>query len=143
MHHHYRDIIDRIDERPKWWDEDGVPRYCEFGPDEGAHIYANEIALLEIRCQNCHTHFKVAISNTPGNFGPKGFHWSPNEMENALRKGNGLHYGDPPNAGCCASGPTMNSEPIRVLEFWRRGLNDARVPECEVELEEAQWGDPR
>ena len=24
-----------------------------------------------------------------------------------------IHYGDPPNAECCASGPTMNSEPAR------------------------------
>ncbi|MFW6184041.1 MAG: hypothetical protein ACOC8X_09610 [Chloroflexota bacterium] len=49
-----------------------------------------------------------------------------------------LHYGDPPNAGCCPAGPTMNSEPRRVLEFYRRS-NDRfgfeRVLDYERELE--------
>ena len=29
-----------------------------------------------------------------------------------------LHYGDPPNDGCCDAGPTMNSVPHRVIEYW-------------------------
>ena len=36
MHHHYADIRDRLG-TPLWWDEYGVPRYCEFGPNEGAN----------------------------------------------------------------------------------------------------------
>ena len=29
-----------------------------------------------------------------------------------------IAYGDPPNIGCCPAGPTMNSVPRRVLEYW-------------------------
>lgn len=32
-----------------------------------------------------------------------------------------IHYGDPPNVGCCPAGPTMNCWDLRVLEFWERG----------------------
>ena len=40
-----------------------------------------------------------------------------------------LHYGDPPNSQCCAAGPTMNSEPHRVVEFWkRRSFNETWKP---------------
>jgi len=30
-----------------------------------------------------------------------------------------LHFGDPPNLGCCIN-PDINSEPRRVIEHWRR-----------------------
>lgn len=48
-----------------------------------------------------------------------------------------LHYGDPPNIHCCAAGPTMNSIPIRVLEYWSREnplLDWQRDPALEVEI---------
>jgi hypothetical protein len=32
MHNHYDDILDRIDEPPTWFDDYGVPRFCEFSP---------------------------------------------------------------------------------------------------------------
>ena len=31
-----------------------------------------------------------------------------------------IHYGDPPNRGCCVGGATMNSVCHRVVEFWER-----------------------
>lgn len=116
----YADIRDRIAEPPRWWDERGVPRYCDFSPREAANIYADEAALAEVTCQSCGTPFRVAFSG--------------DEMERAMARHRGreapsiaerirareLHYGDPPNSGCCAAGPTMNSEPRRVLEYWAR-----------------------
>lgn len=33
---------------------------------------------------------------------------------------NEIHYGDPPNIQCCDSGPTMNSVPIEIIEYWEQ-----------------------
>ena len=38
-----------------------------------------------------------------------------------MADGGALHYGDPPNMGCCPAGPTMSSIPREVLEMWVRG----------------------
>lgn len=115
MNHHYRDIRDKIAEAPRWFDEAAVPRYCAFTPKETANIYANQAALVEIACQNCGERFLVAFS------------WSSMDRINRVptliqqvRDGS-LHYGDPPNTGCCAAGPTMNCDDIRVVEFWAQG----------------------
>lgn len=126
MHHHYRDITDKLGQ-PLWWDEYAVPRYCEFNPNEVADIYASEVCLLEIGCQNCGQGFKVAMS------------WS--YMDRVIRDSrslseliaiNAIHYGDPPNNGCCPAGPTMNSIPIQVIEFWQKNrLERERKPELE------------
>ena len=35
----YADIRSRIAEEPKWWDEEGVPRYCEFSHKELSLIH--------------------------------------------------------------------------------------------------------
>jgi hypothetical protein len=120
MHHHYRDIIDKCG-RPLWWDEYAVPRYCAFAPDQCANIYADEVAYLEIACQNCGAQFSVAMSSSqldrilratiPGAIMPT----LASEIEDIT-----IHYGDPPNAGCCLAGPTMNCIDRRVLEFWRQ-----------------------
>ena len=53
MLQHYEDIFSRIAEPPRWFDEQGVPRYCEFAPDRIANIHAQECALLAIECQSC------------------------------------------------------------------------------------------
>ena len=54
-----------------------------------------------------------------------------------------IHYGDPPNIGCCPAGPTMNCWDLAVVEFWnhtplgewKRGLEQwQRVPELERDL---------
>ena len=138
MNHHYRDIRSRIHEAPKWWDENAVPRYCDFAPNESANIYAREVLLLEIQCQGCGAHFDVAMSHgdLEIGWGEDGKAWARayKSFADRLRE---LHYGDPPNAGCCAAGPTMNSIPLRVLEFWHAPKvgNWQRRPECEVRIE--------
>lgn len=136
MNHYYQDILERIPEPPKWWDEHAVPRYCDFAPDQVANIYAREAVLLEIACQNCGKFFDVAMS------------WD--EMQGHLRgepslrfciEGKTFHYGDPPNARCCPAGPTMNCLDIRVKQYWLKesgSFNWQRVAALEIELPDAE-----
>lgn len=137
----YADIRNRIPETPLWWDEHAVPRYCAFRPDEVANIYARECALVRIDCQSCGEQFRVAFSWDNYELGRNedGTAWvkatDPMTVERVQR----LHYGDPPNGMCCATGAVMNSEPVRVIEFWSRRDNVfewKRVPELELRLDE-------
>jgi hypothetical protein len=112
----YDDIISRIKEPILWWDEHAVPRYVTFHPSEAANIYAREVALLQVDCQNCGRVFRVAMSSDMMAEALK------LPLLSALITSQDIHYGDPPNVGCCPGGPTMNSVPRRVLEFWRRRL---------------------
>lgn len=155
MLHHYGDIVDRIDETPRWWDEHGVPRFCCFGPDHLANIYAREAVLLRIECQGCGTPFLVALSRSDlGRYG-----WTPDADYETTGKGtfgplpgatlaerieaDEIHYGDPPNTGCCPAGPTMNSIPREVVEYWRaeRACVWERRPELERRIA-CDWADP-
>jgi hypothetical protein len=107
----YEDITSRIATDPLWFDEYGVPRYCDFSPLEIVNAYANTCALALISCQRCKKEFSVAFSE------------KAILQESELEKGilsRTLGYGDPPNIGCCGSGPTMSSVSERVLEFWER-----------------------
>ena len=108
MKRHYQDILDRIPAPPIWWDEHGVPRYCVFAPTESADIYADEVALVLIECQDCRRQFAVAICPD-----------RPTELLADSIRANRIEYGDPPNVHCCPSGPTMSSIPRRVIEYWR------------------------
>lgn len=128
MKHHYRDIRNELGE-PVWWDEAGVPRYCEFGVHETNVVYVDEVALLEIACQGCGTVFQVAMSwNNFNNLFRKD---RVPPLSERIRDGI-IHYGDPPNGDCCAAGASMNSIPLRVLEFWQRESYDwVRKPEYE------------
>lgn len=112
MNHDYDDIISRIAEPPIWWDEHAVPRYAPFEPGLQADIYADEVVLIEVRCQSCGHVFHVCLSHSMlgESYGPLA----------ACIPDRAIHYGDPPNIGCCPSGPTMNSEPRRVIEYWSR-----------------------
>lgn len=144
MNQHYPDLIDKLGE-PLWWDERGVPRYLPFHPSLCNDIYAKEAVLFRICCQTCGREFNVADT------------WSEMDMvmnPHAVSLRNrvddrSLHYGDPPNIGCCEAGPTMNCEDLDVLEFWQRHeaqyicnghitddryFNWARLPELEVKL---------
>ena len=140
MRHHYDDIRSRIAEEPRWFDEKAVPRYCEFHPDRTANIYAREAVLFRIRCQGCPQTFDVCMSWSMGvreALARPPVTSSP--LPGLIRTG-ALHYGDPPNVRCCPAGPTMNSEPMRVLQFWRQGGPNAafewvRVPDLEVALD--------
>lgn len=134
MHANYADIRERIAEPPKWFDERAVPRYCEFQPHQVADIYAREVVLAEIACQGCGAKFHVAFSRDPARYHLLGL--EPRELAADIRERT-LHYGDPPNTVCCPAGPTMNSEPIRVLEYWRKdyAISFAWVRDTSLETE--------
>lgn len=129
MHHYYEDILSRIESPPLWFDENAVPRWCAFAPNQGANIYFEELALVLIECQNCGREFEVAMS------------WSIMDqirdvpkLSEQIKDGS-LHYGDPPNVRCCPAGPTMNCMDIRVLQFFKREhCEHTRVPELEIAL---------
>ena len=129
---------------PTWFDEEGVPRWCDFEPDLVNDIYADEVALIKIACQSCGRRFQVAMS------------WS--RMTKAAIAGERLsvrtpqlYYGDPP---CYSwyreiwdpidafklrqcSGSTMTSENLRIMEFWKREECEwIRVSEFQVALED-------
>lgn len=137
MHQRYDDILDRIGEAPQWFDENAVPRFKAFAPDACADIYACEAVLALITCQDCGHPFKVAFSHS--------------RLRQALRNDRSLaedirektlHFGDPPNIGCCAAGPTMNSEPRRVLEYWYQDdrFQWSRAAELEVDIQPSWVG---
>lgn len=119
MHHDYSDITGLTDASPKWHDENGVPRYCDFHPNHLSNIYAREVALVAIDCQRCRTRFQVAISESSQQHKL----WDETLKSRVaflsdLITNRTLHYGDPPNVHCCDTGPSMNSIPISVLEYW-------------------------
>lgn len=138
MHRYLEDILENIDKEPQWFDENAVPRYCAFGPDQVADIYANEVAYVLIRCQGCQHPFKVAFSRSSMDDAIE--HARGNKTPRTLEmrvKDKSIHYGDPPNIRCCPSGPTMNSDPIQVLEFWERKHMDwRRRPDLEGALDD-------
>lgn len=130
MKANYHDIMGLIDQNPLWFDEHGVPRYVKFHPTEAANIYAQEVVLLQVGCQGCEAVFQVAMSL---------------DREQFIQQGKSLHerieareleYGDPPNTECCRAGPTMGSEPQRVLEYWWRqlGVGWSRNERFEVDI---------
>lgn len=126
MNHHYKDIRDLTDKEPEWWDENGVPRYCEFYPSRITDIYKKECALCLIACQGCGRRFRVALSES--------LTMERLSISNLIDKRQ-LHYGDPPNMECCPSGPTINSIMIRVVEYWavpKDGLDLVRDKTREV-----------
>jgi hypothetical protein len=133
MNINYHDILSRIPEPPKWFDEHAVPRFIAFSPDQVADIYADEAVLAEVACQGCARCFSVAFSLSPMDR-VRAIGVQP-RLADQIRNQT-LHYGDPPNVDCCAAGPTMNSEPKRVLEYWaREGFDWVRKTELEVSIE--------
>lgn len=142
MHHHYQDItapMRTIGREPRWWDENGVPRYSEFSANDSANIYADEVVLMRIECQGCGTPFDVCMtSSAMKRLLFQLHHGRPGASMAELIKTQQIHYGDPPNTNCCPAGATMNSIPVRVLEYWTRKENIfgmKRVPELEVTIE--------
>lgn len=131
----YKDIRSLIDFEPLWWDEHGCPRYCKFRPQETANIYADEAVLLLIECQYCGREFPVCLSRAASFAAIRG---DSAASLAALIGSAEIHYGDPPNIGCCPAGPTMNSVPLRVLEYWRRHRATVtgwfRVEELEINV---------
>lgn len=133
----YEDILSRIPDPPKWWDEEGVPRYDDFNPHMAANFYADEAALLLIQCQNCGEAFYVCVSNCLNDGG--------SSLATRI-KNQTIHYGDPPNSGCCHSGPSMNSLPRQVLQYWKlsgsRRREWKRVASLEIVVR-AEWDETK
>jgi len=128
MNQYFEDIISVMG-KPKWFEDHGFPRYCEFSPSEVCNIYAKEVVYFLIACQSCGTLFKVAISSSgyDSKYNPHSF------KEHILNKAIG--YGDPPNMKCCGAGPTMSSDNVKVLEFWERPHFDwIRNSKYEIDL---------
>ena len=104
----YEDILSRIAEPPRWFDEQGVPRYCEFAPHHIANIYANECALLAIECQSCGRPFIVALDAAMANhkaINPKGREWRT--LADIIRS-HQIEYGTLPMWSAVVSGATQN-----------------------------------
>jgi len=127
----YSDIIEKCGE-PQWWDEVGVPRYCNFDPKKVNDIYAREVAFLRIRCQSCHKEFLVAISWCP-------IHNLRNIAAYSERKKGDIYYRDPPRHdidGRCCAGETMTSETLEVIELWKSDIGKwTRLTEFEGVVE--------
>lgn len=121
MNASYKDIRERIQEEPTWWDENGTPRYGAFHPDLSPNIYAREVVLLVIACQSCQSRFSVEVNSGFG-FG--------HSLSEQVQK-HSIGYGDPPAHSC--TGDTMSSDEVAVAEFWARpGMEDwKRVAELE------------
>lgn len=134
MHQSYADITEQLGE-PLWWDEIGVPRYCEFSPRQANNIYASEVVLYAVACQDCGREFKVASSldRYAAAYTDSEGVVRTRRLADAIRARK-LHYGDPPNIGCCLAGPTMNSVPLRVLEYWHRNSSGHFVRDRKLEL---------
>lgn len=113
MHADYSDIRSRIQEEPSWFDEFAVPRYGPFSPDAMGNVYAREAVLILSACQGCGRHFRLAMSHP--------YYKGDLDLATAICN-RSLHYGDPPNVGCCATGPTMGVVELEVLEYWWRIL---------------------
>lgn len=114
----YKDIIEKAG-KPLWFDENGVPRYVEFHPRHCVMAGVQEVVLAEVMCQGCGTPFLVALSWRDGERELYGKTFPPTDRLTKVG-GNSLHYGDPPNIGCCDSGPTMTSDFHRIVEAWVR-----------------------
>lgn len=148
MNTEYDDIRSRIAEPPTWFDERAVPRYGSFHPRQMANIYAQEGVLMEIACQGCGRRFDVALSFLNLSHDGEAGQYIRDEQNTPIQtfaeviRRRRLHYGDPPNIRCCEAGPTMNSIPKRVLQYWtRRTLGDwERDSELEIDLSDGWAG---
>jgi hypothetical protein len=135
MFQDYSDITERIDAIPKWWDENGVPRYVEFAPHRVANIYAVEVVLLDIACSMCLRPFQVALS------GQGGAHRDENgvSLADQIRSGE-IDYYDPPNYGGCRDGASTGCFNLAVVQYWRRDFLRGweRNPSLEIVLPETK-----
>lgn len=138
----YEDIFalaDRLGEKPRWFDEHGVPRFCEHHPRHCPDIYATEAALVLISCQRCALEIHVQMSRSSGDdLRTDLMKLPPTTLADQVRGGT-IHYGDPPSHDSdgeyCHAGCTMNCWDLRILEFWTRASWDwERVTALEIEL---------
>lgn len=136
----YEDILGMgrlLGKEPLWFDRHAVPRYTEFHPRQSSCIYASQVMLMLIQCQNCRTAFKVEM--TFSSFDAVLYNAPP--LSERVRE-KAVHYGDPPNTWCCPSGPSMNCIDVRVEQFWIKNADYEweREPSLEIEIE-GEWDD--
>jgi hypothetical protein len=119
----YEDIRSRISDPILWWDDNGVPRYCEFHPSR-CGIYDVAAALVDVSCQACGRRFLVAMTMDRS---------ALQKLGDAYRRPShgdvgSFRYGDPPSHRHegCAAGDTMNVEGVRVVQFWEREAGEWR-----------------
>ena len=133
----YDDIHSRIADPIRWWDDNGVPRYCDFSPEK-CGVYDDVVALVEVGCQACMKRFRVAVTFDGESRRQVGEQYALPTIGNI----GSFAYRDPPSHfhgtdGCV--GNTMTSESIRVLEFWQRDQQDwIRHPEFEIYVGEQE-----
>jgi len=146
----YTDIIEAVGREPQWWDEVGVPRFCEFHPMHLNNPYACEGVLLLIACQSCSKEYHVALSYhhlDVSNIEATKALLAADEAEKEpppqalpampltrrLKAGYEISYGDPPFA-CgdnCSAGYSMLSYTLRVEQVWLRSDEWTRIPKLE------------
>ena len=134
MLQHYEDILSRIAEPPRWFDEQGVPRYCEFAPDRIANIHAQECALLAIECQSCGRPFIVALDAGTANHNVIRRPGQEREWRSLadIIRSHQIEYRDPPNVACCGVGAMQTSTTRRVLEYWERIQETYKDPDTGI-----------
>lgn len=144
MHRSYKEILDRIEEPPKWWDENAVPRYVDFAPEQMG-VYDDCVVFALISCQHCAQEFKVAMSDNHMERFKYWKLWLEKDGKGAQSKPNprsiaiGFHYGDPPNHDCV--GDTENCNDIEILEVWAKNNNYKWERHKDIEKEANQAND--
>ena len=115
----YRDILNMADECGRgdalWFDENGVPRFCDFHPTRLADIYARTAILCRVACQSCGKTFMMAQSK--GQLERVNGAWM--EAKPFPTDPDLIAFGDPPCWGC--SGATMSSDTVEIVQRWAYG----------------------
>jgi hypothetical protein len=112
MHVPYDDILKRIPDTPKWWDN-GVPRYDPFTPG-AISIYATTAILARVKCARCDEQFLVGTTQRiPPQMSEDALARLITQIEDPPR-----HEGNKQNGDC--SGCVMGWETLEILEAWNR-----------------------
>jgi hypothetical protein len=121
MHPSYDDIK-KLAGEPMWYSEGGVPRYDDFHP-KLCSVYNTYVALVQIACQACQREFSAASCVDMLDMVQIKLEM-PRQQERPEQDAwdliGSFHYGDPPRHACV--GDSMNSVPLRVLQFWKREI---------------------
>jgi hypothetical protein len=108
---------------PKWWTQDGVPRFCDPDPDRLSGG-GKQVFLLQVKCQSCgHAYVveHVVGYEEPEIDDTEQLEWA---------------YGDPPLAEdpCCSTGYSMNTYTAVVLRAYeRRTIGGRLTPRHDLE----------
>lgn len=124
MHPKYEDILNLASQagvEPVWWDENGVPRFRPFRPEDlGVYDYFAALGEIECSAQYCRRGFLVGVGLPKQTFTLTRF--VTNSIDSVI---DAIEcYGDPPrhttpDGGTCA-GETMVSDMVRIVGVWVR-----------------------